>query len=31
MFIRTRGISRIPCALRTRIAGLLRERDDFAL
>jgi hypothetical protein len=29
--MRTRGVSRIPCALGTRVAGLLRERDDFAL
>jgi hypothetical protein len=31
MFTRTRGVSRIPCASRTRAARLLRERDDFAL
>jgi hypothetical protein len=27
----TRGVSRIPCAFGMRVAGLLRERDDFAL
>jgi len=29
--MRTRGVSRIPCASGTRVAGLLRERADFAL
>src|SRR3982074_3147863 len=31
MFLRTRDVSRIPCASRTRVARLPRERDDFAL
>jgi hypothetical protein len=31
MFMRTRGVSRIPCAFGTGVACLPRERDDFAL
>jgi hypothetical protein len=29
--MRTRGVSRIPCASRTRVACLPHERDDFGL